>query len=209
MGQARAIAFCLVCIAFVAVGSPAAARAAGFGAYVEYARGRQTIDYERIEEDFSNDRLGVGLVADNNLSRDHGLNVRASLGYLMTRNTVEDEAHGGAVDVSLGYGFLRTPRWRLWVGPVARFQVDVYENDDADVTDLSVGGGVRLGVNWHPSPRLSLAPSLAYQFLHVRETIEDDLGKDHFDGYEHLVVLRLSVLFRSAGDVFTRVVEAP
>ncbi len=193
----RLLVFCAMVIA-----APLRASAYGLGAYFEYSRGEQHIDYDVIEEDFSNDRFGGGIVYDSNVARDAWLNLRGSVGYVHTRNTVDDEAHGAALDLSAGYGFFRTRDFRLWVAPAVRIGVDVYESKVSDVIDFAVGGGARLGLNWHLTPQISLAPSIAFQYLYVRETIDDDLGNDRYDGHERLVTVRLSVLFRDVEDVF-------
>ncbi len=195
--------FLLVLIlAAVAVGQASLATAGGAGAYLEYARGSQTIDYDLGDADFTNNRFGAGVVLDTNVARDELLNVRASVGYVRAENTVGDEAHGGALDLAVGFGFLRMRDLRLWVAPAVRISVDSYDNGFAEVLDLGVGGGARLGLNWHMNWQVSIAPSIAYQYMYVRESIKDDFGKDRFNGTEHLITARVTFLFRDVEDFF-------
>ncbi|MDP6979035.1 MAG: hypothetical protein QF570_10610 [Myxococcota bacterium] len=194
--------FAVLTFVAVAVVQASSATAGGVGAYLEYPRGNQTIAYNLGEADFTNTRLGAGIVLDTNVARDELLNVRGTVGYVRTENTVDEEAHGGALDLSVGFGVVRLRDLRLWVAPAARIGVDFYDNDLAEVLGLGFGGGVRLGLNWHVSPQVSIAPSIAYQYMYVRETIDDDFGKDRFNGTEQLITVRLTFLFRDAEDIF-------
>lgn len=99
-------------VACVSVLLPRLAAAGGVGAYVEYPHGDQTIELEFGDQTFTDNRVGVGLVLDSNVARNEFINVRASLGYVHTDNTVDDEAHGGAFDFAIGMGFWRTPKFR-------------------------------------------------------------------------------------------------
>lgn len=182
------------------ISSPA--MAGGFGGYFEYSRVAQEIEFEFVDATFTSNRLGVGLIVDTNVVRDELLNLRGSFGYVYTENTVDDEAHGGAIDLALGFGLWRGLDFRLWAGPAIRSSVDFYDNSTAQVLDISVGGGARFGLNWHVNSRVSVSPSISYQYLYVRETIKDDFGKDEFDGHKQLITARLTFMFRNGADVF-------
>lgn len=178
------------------------ASAGGMGAYLEYPRGDQEIEFDFADESFTNNRFGIGLVLDTNVARDELLNVRATVGYVRTENTVDDEAHGGAFDLAIGFGLWRDSHFRVWAAPAMRIGVDYYENDFAEILDLGFGAGPRIAMNWHVSRQLSVSPSFSYQYMYIRETIKDDFGKDEFNGTEHLITARLTFLFRDFGDVF-------
>ncbi|MBW2390885.1 MAG: hypothetical protein JRG89_20990, partial [Deltaproteobacteria bacterium] len=77
---------------------PGVASAGGVGGYLEFWRGDQTIEFDVVDQDFTNNRFGLGVVLYTNVARNELLNVRATAGYLRTENTVDDEAHGGAFD---------------------------------------------------------------------------------------------------------------
>jgi hypothetical protein len=181
---------------------PGFAAAGGRGVFIESARGDQTVEYQFGDQDFTNDRFGFGLVLDTNVARNELINVRASVGYVYTENKVDEEAHGGSFDIGVGFGLWRTPQFRFWVAPTARIGVDYYDTGVVEVLDLGFGGGVRFGLNWHISRRVSVSPSISYQYQYVRETIKDDFGKDQFDGSEQLITARLTFLFRDLNDVF-------
>ncbi len=184
--------------------APGVAGAGGFGAYFEYPHGEQKIEFDLVDADFTNNRFGAGLVLDSNVARDELLNVRASAGYVRTENTVDDEAHGGAFDLAVGFSLWRARQFRVWAAPAARIGIDYYDSDFAEILDLGFGGGPRVGLNWHVSDQVSIAPSVSYQFMYIHETIKDDFGSAKFNGTEHLVTARLTFLFRDAGDVFAR-----
>ncbi|MFT5694343.1 MAG: hypothetical protein ACI9QQ_000317 [Myxococcota bacterium] len=181
---------------------PAPAGAWGAGTYLEYVWGSQEIEFDLVDASFTNHRFGAGFVLDTNVARDELLGLRVGLGYLRTENTVGDQAHGGAFDLAVSFGVWRTPRLRVFVAPAIRVGADVYESKLADVFDLSVGGGAIAGLNWHLAERLSLSPTLAYQYMYVRESIEDDFGKDRYTGGEHVFRARVTLLFRDAADFF-------
>ncbi|MBW2724455.1 MAG: hypothetical protein JRE71_08710 [Deltaproteobacteria bacterium] len=181
---------------------PGVASAGGVGGYLEFWRGDQTIEFDVVDQDFTNNRFGLGVVLDTNVARNELLNVRATAGYLRTENTVDDEAHGGAFDLAVGFGLWRASDLRVWLAPVARIGVDYYKSSFAEVLDLGFGGGVRLGLNWHINRQISVSPSIAYQYMYVRETIKDDFGKDEFNGREQLITARLTFLFRDPADFF-------
>ena len=189
-------------VALVTMLLPGLARAGGVGAYVEYPRGDQTVELQFGDQSFTNNRIGVGLVLDSNVARNELIHVRASLGYVYTENTVDDVAHGGAFDFAIGMGFWRTPKFRVWAAPIIRLGVDYYDNPLVQVLDFGVGGGLQLGVNWHVSPRVSVSPSIAYQYLYVREIIKDDFSKDQLNGREQLITARLTFLFRDRSDLY-------
>ena len=182
---------------------PQLAAAGGLGMYFGYSRGDQTVKLPPFgDQSFNNDRFEVGVVLDTNVARNELLNVRASLGYVYTDNTVGDKAHGGAFDLGIGVGFWRTPKFRLWAAPIVRIGVDYYDGSVVQILDLGFGGGVRFGLNWHVSPRISVSPSIAYQYLYIRETITDDFGKDQLNGNEQLITARFTFLFRDLRDVY-------
>ncbi len=181
---------------------PSVASAGGVGGYLEFWRGDQTIEFDVADQSFTNNRFGLGVVLDTNVARNELLNVRATAGYVRTENTVDDEAHGGALDIAVGFGLWRASDLRVWVAPVVRIGIDYYKNSFAEVLDLGFGGGVRLGLNWHINRQISVSPSISYQYMYVRETIKDDFGKDDFNGREQLITARLTFLFRDPGDLF-------
>jgi hypothetical protein len=181
---------------------PSVASAGGVGGFLEYDRGDQTIEFDLNDQDFTNNRYGLGIVLDTNVARNELLNVRASLGYIQTDNDVDEEAYGGELDFALGFGLWRAYKMRVWAAPVLRTSIDYYDSSFAEVLDVGVGGGVRLGLNWHVNHLISISPSISYHYMYVHETIKDDFGKDSFDGSEQLITARLTFLFRDLGDTF-------
>ena len=194
-------------VGLVTVLLPQHAVAGGVGAYFGYSRGDQTVELPKVDASFNNDRFEVGVVLDTNVARNELLNVRVSLGYVYTESTAPgpepDKGHGGAFELGIGAGFWRTPKFRLWAAPIAHIGVDYYENSKAQILDLGFGGGLRIGLNWHVSPRVSVSPSIAYQYLYIRETFTtDDFGKNQDNGSEQLITARFTFLFRDLRDVY-------
>lgn len=189
-------------LALSLVALPHSALAGGLGAYLENSHGEQTISLAQGDDRYTNTRFGLGIVLDTNVARNELLNVRASVGYRLTENDVDEEYHGGVLDLAVGLGFWRSPKFRVWAAPSIRVDVDYSDSELARVLDLGFGGGARLGVNWHFSRRISVSPSIGYHFRYVRQTFKEEFAKDVFHGTEHLVTARLTFLFRDARDVF-------
>ncbi len=207
LSTVRRIVSSLALLVVVSFSLPDAAVAGGVGGYVEYSYGNLEIKSEygwaTQTQEYDNNRFGVGVVLDSNVARDELINVRATAGWVHTENS-DGNADGGALDLAVGFGLWRTSAFRLWLAPGVRVGTDYYYNVDFvdRIVDLSVGGGASLGLNWHLNRRLSLSPSVSYRYMYVREFYSDEFEKVEQNGGEHLATVRLSVLFRSAGDAF-------
>lgn len=181
-----------------------------------------------VDRNFEAAMGGFGFIYDTNLSRDTALNYRYKIGYrigsrrwdydglitLPRRNDREDPnvepltflakptyVQGVSFDTTLGYGFIRTPSYRVWAGPNLRLNVDWFDvATDVDVVSVGVGGGLEIGINYHLNDRVSLSTSLAYDYLFLSEYFET-IGNDvRVDGGQHFLALTISIMFRSESD---------
>lgn len=186
---------------------------------------------EKIDRDFKSAMGGVGFIYDSNVARDEPINYRIKIGYRHGRRKWDDETDIGIpsagepddVGVSaptiitfepkskwvpgltfnqtVGYGFIRTPLYRVWAGPTLRLDVDWYGvATNLDVVDLAVGGGPELGINYHLNDHLSLSASLSYNFLYIAEHFETTGTDRRLQGSQHLLALTVSLLFRNESD---------
>ena len=146
------------------------ARAAGYGAYFEYANvfdGKFTnvsVDdfnfHDSIDVDYTEDHFGVGFTFDTAVASDRLFNYRASVGYQHVDAKYEgfenEDGNGISIDNAFGFGIVRNSRMRLWVGPAVRLSMDFFNPDDFDdYFDFGIGAGPEIGFNLHVNDRLS------------------------------------------------------
>lgn len=76
---------------------------------------------------------------------------------------------------------------------------------DVDVTDLGIGGGPQIGLNWHVSEDMSLSWTFSYNRLWVRSFCDgNSCFDDSQDADESRVSVNVSLFFRTPDDVFGR-----
>lgn len=184
------------------------AQAVGFGGYVEYGHAEGDSDLFDVES--STERFSVGFALDTALAADRLINFRLTLGYQHGERDFDGggptiDTDGGTLNTALGFGVVRTPGFRLWLGPSVRLSVDALDVPSFgvgfDITDVSIGGGPVVGLNWNIGNRLTVSTTLAYQYLYIAEIADTDFGDDEtFDAHEHLISVSLSFFFRTGGD---------
>jgi hypothetical protein len=185
-------------------------QAAGFGAYLEYARAGGYLEDDPYRFDYSTNKFGVGFAFDTNVAKNGLFNYRLNLGYQHSWREYDsgfEEAYNGfTMNHAFGFALYRGPGMRLWLGPALRLSADVLHEDLADrsVVNLSIGAGPQLGLNLHAGQRISIAFSAAYQYLYVGQVHSYDnyTSADTYDGGQHLGSLNLTFLFRTKGDLY-------
>jgi len=184
-----------------------AANAAGFGGYLglDYTEG--DVDVFGLTVDHERSAVDLGFVMDTNLSRDRLFNYRLRLGMQAGKReydiagfgTVKEKTIGFAITNTFGFGIVRTPAVRLWIGPSIRFAVDdCTDCSGYDSVFLAIGGGPEIGLNYNVGRHLTIGPSLSYNYM-FGVNIEDD---EDFDGPQHQVSLLVNVFFRTESDSF-------
>ena len=156
----------------LSLGIASSAGAVGYGAFFEYSRSWS--DFAGFDVD--SNRYGVGFAFDTNVSGDRLFNYRLNIGYERTEGDSFDVSYNGVmVDNIFGFGVLRTPHMRLWVGPSIRIGVNIQEDPfqffpivaDNEIIDVIAGGGAAIGANIHTGDLGSAAVTLVYQYLYV------------------------------------------
>ena len=184
-----------------------------------------------INRDFDDSMGGVGFMYDTNVATDTLMNYRVRVGYragkrnwdkkrediiFATRTSQEDPlgesstfsqdsetVQGLTFNQTLGFGLIRRPDYRVWMGPTMRVSVDWYgATTDLDIVDVSVGGGPEIGLNYHLSDRMSATASFSYNFMYFGEYFETTGHDQRFDGSQHLLTLSVGFLFRTEFDLF-------
>ena len=209
-----ALALCFV--VFLA----ADAGAMGMGFYVELGDGTSdwTIEtddyhYDNWSWDYDGDktRTAFGFVLDTAVSRDTLFNYRFQIGYEAWENELDGygdtfEMVGISMSHDFGFGIVRTPTVRVWVGPELRFSYAYGELDRADYYDIyafTYGVGPVIGANINISPTLSLSFKGGYLFEGVVGTMETDRHSYYhdyydydFDGSQEELFINFSLIFR-------------
>ena len=184
----------------------------------------------KVNRDFDDSMGGVGFLYDTNVATDTLINYRVRVGYragkrnwnkkrtvtLESRTCQEDPlcessefkqdsetVQGLTFNQTLGFGLIRRPEYRVWMGPTMRVNVDWYGADThLDIVDVSVGGGPEIGVNYHLNDRMSATASFSYNFMYFGEYFETVGHDKRFDGSQHLLTLSVGFLFRTEFDLF-------
>jgi hypothetical protein len=184
------------------------AQAIGFGGYAEYGHAEGDSDLF-IPGESSTERFSVGFAMDTALAANRLINFRLTLGYQHGERDFDSgptiDTDGLTINTALGFGVIRKPAFRLWLGPSIRLSIDALDVPSLgvglDITDVSIGGGPVVGLNWNIGKRLTLSTTLAYQYLYIAEIADTDFGDDEtFDAHEHLISVSLSFFFRTGGD---------
>lgn len=200
------------------------ARAGGFGGSLSYTRSQSKLD---DVDDFwadlntESDEVGIGLVFDTNLAQDRLFNYRlnASLAFVdeeVGQAGLENQVQGTNVslDQTFGFGFIRTPTVRVFIGPslhlgVGRIDDNIHVNgfrENYERTSFTAGLGPELGINFHVGRHLTFSTSafVRYGFqVQSFQRLFDEGGSDgDFVGSDLRAGLVTSVFFRFGRDQF-------
>ena len=212
------IAFLLFALLLPATG----AGAWGLGPYVEYHFATGYTDQFPGDLDHEMHGFGLGFVLDSTVAKDRLLNYRLNVGYKYARGRADFtgnndfESHWIAFKNTLGFGLVRTKSLRLWLGGGVELGVGGRTSDfrTQDAFEVKFALGPELGVNYHVQPRISIGVTAWYQYsfggaLQDSEDPDPDCAictlfgsEDNYNIREHIVGLRVSVLFRNRKDVF-------
>ena len=194
------------------------------------SNGYLAFNNDKINRDFDDSMGGVGFLYDSNVATDTLMNYRVRVGYragkrnwnkkqtvtFARRRDQEDPLDGPSTfkqdsetvqgltfNQTVGFGLIRRPEYRVWMGPTMRVSVDWYgATTNLDIVDVSVGGGPEIGVNYHLSDRMSATASFSYNFMYFGEYFETAGHDKRFDGSQHLLTLSVGFLFRTEFDLF-------
>lgn len=185
---------------------------------------------DTVVRDYEQAMWGIGFSYDTNVARDAPWNYRFRVGMrygkrdfdqhdtifvgrrieeedpdekVLSYDPKTDTLFGFTLHQTIGYGLLRNESLRLWAGPSLRLDVE-WQNlvTNLDSVDVSIGAGPELGINYHVSDRISLAGSVAYDFMYAKETFQVDGPNRQLDGYEHIVSAAITIFWRTEDDRF-------
>jgi hypothetical protein len=184
------------------------ADALGLGGYINFSSGTSTwtADDGNSEWDIDSDRkiTDLGFVLDTAVARDTLFNYRLQLGY---ENWEDDNAAGEKLDLTgfvmthdFGFGVLRTPNVRLWLGPEVKLAFVTGSPDgspDFDVSLFDFGIGPVIGANFNIGSTVTLAVKTGYLFEGFagvgRQSSFDDIT---YTGRASEIFINFAILFR-------------
>ena len=212
----------LACLLAALGAEPAAA--GGIGGSFTFGRSEGRLedrDDVWTDLDTETDVAGFGLAFDTNLAQDRLLNYRLVASLELVEQDLEqaglhNEVQGASfsLDQTLGFGFIRTPELRVFIGPSLHLGVGGIDDHidvdgfraDYDETSFTAGIGPELGINFNVGRHLTLSTSTFVRYgVRVQDFdgFYDDVGSDGvFSGDEIQAGIRTSIFFRFGPDAF-------
>jgi hypothetical protein len=217
----------LVIMFFAAVLFISDAHAFGIGLFYQYGGGSSnwTMEYDEnyyngsYHDDWSEDydgdktRKAFGFVLDTTIARDMLFNYRLQIGYETWEDEVDDfdtfDMDGITMTHDFGFGVLRTPYVRLWLGPELKFAYttgSLDSDEHVDVYSLTYGIGPVMGANFNIGPTVTLGIKGGYLFQGFVGTVDNDRYSTYendfdFHGHTDELYFDICILFRF-GDFF-------
>jgi hypothetical protein len=198
------------------------ANAEGIGASFSLSHGAAELeDRDDVWEDLDTrtTNTGLGLVFDSNLAQDRPVNYRLNMGIEFTSQEVEqagihNEVQGTnfVLDQTLGFGFIRTPDLRVFIGPSLHLGVGRIDDQidvdgfrvDYEETSFTAGFGPEVGFNFHAGRNLTFSTSLFARYgvrVQSFDDFYDEAGSDgDFVGDELRAGIVTSIFFRFGKD---------
>ena len=207
---------------------PSASWALGLGANLGYSYRTGTlggndvalgsfIDYPDL--DFSSSDLNVGFTLDTAVARDRLFNYRLNLNYVhgwIDPKTVpglspnaETRSDGLDLENVFGFGVIRRPDLRWWIGPMFRISIERALSVDANAAQyfasplLNVGAGIVTGVNLHRGKHMSAGLTLGYDINYALFEYDSPIDIQYL-GAMHRVTVGVTVLYRFGNDIFEK-----
>ena len=184
--------------------------AIGLGAYINAGFGGgdwEAEDEDDNESDFDTDDTGsgFGFVLDTAVAKDRVFNYRLNVGFERKDYDFESddtlEIDNFVVVNDFGFGVVRTPKIRFWLGPelkIASGSGSADDDDDFDVDLVSVGLGPVLGLNVHVSKLVTLGFKTGLLFESIVGKGEHDTRDEEtdFTGDDTYFYFSFAVIFR-------------
>jgi len=166
--------------------------------------------------DWSSNDLRVGFTLDTAVARDRLFNYRLNLNYQRSWITVSAlpqtfNYDGGEMENIFGFGVVRRPDLRWWVGPGLRFSggsdpitiITPTQFSSFSASQIEAGVGIVTGVNLHRGDRISAGLTAGYYINWALFQINDGAADEpQYTGPMHRVSVGLTLLYRLGSDSF-------
>ena len=164
----------------------------------------------------------VGVSYDTNLAADRLINYRINANFQFVEQKlnygstkVQIDGTGFALNQLIGFGLVRRPAFRLFMGPTIHLGFAVFDEND-DVAGVQVnyeevlftaGIGPELGINYHVGRNLTVSVSGHYRYAFQLQGYDNPFGNFNnsdgiFVGHEHRVGVTMAIYFRFSGDQY-------
>jgi len=184
----------------------------GLGGYFETGSGSGNWTRENengVETEFETDDngSGFGFVLDTAVAKNRVFNYRLELGY--ERKNYEDEA-GAILEMDnfvvvndFGFGVVRTPKLRFWLGPELKIasgsgNVDTDEDEVVDYDLVNVGIGPVVGLNFHIGKLVTLGFKSGLLFESFIGQAKHEITREEIDytGDDTYFYINFALIFR-------------
>ncbi len=167
----------------------------------------------------------VGVTYDSNLAGNRLFNYRISANLqvvdqhldVASTQLADIQGSGFALNQLFGFGLYRSPRMRVFLGPMLHLGVVAFDDRERlagggkveyEEVLFTAGLGPELGVNLHVAKRLTVSLSAHYRYglllQGFNEPFETSSGDNRvFVGNEHRIGVTTSIFFRFAKDQYT------
>jgi len=205
----KSVLMSIVLFAMITIIQSAPVHAIGFGWFVTGGEGFSDEDDCNTGREYDTERSGFGFLLDTTVARDTVFNYQLTIGfeemiqtsrgydYYSHHDDYELKLDGFYVGHTFGFGVVRTPFLRLWLGPEIRMSHYEIEQQYDEDHIFGFGIGPVMGMNMHLGPVVSLSLKGG---LMMTEYTDYDCG-DFLDE-ESYVFINGAIIFRVA-DLFS------
>ncbi len=215
---------CLGWLVFGVLFLASPAWSAGLGGNFSYSRSRGDVEHDDdlfLDIGTRADHFEFGISFDTNLASDRLFNYRINANVQIVDQRLDQgptkvdiQGAGFAINQLFGFGIVRTPGMRIFIGPTLHIGYASFDDDDrigpftVDYEEdlVTVGIGPEIGINLHPARHLTISFTGFYRYgLQVQDfdsPFEPFGDNQTFVGDEHRVGLTTAIFFRFEGDQY-------
>jgi hypothetical protein len=215
----------LGCVVAALVSTPA--WSAGIGANFTYGSSQGKVDDDGdffSDINTSADLFEAGVSFDTNLAQDRLINYRVNANYQRVEQKLNQgagKAHidgeGFALNQLIGFGFVRTPRMRIFAGPTIHLGVAGFDSHktvqgvrlEFDETLFTMALGPELGINYNVGRHFTVSVTGYYRYglqsMYFSSPFSTSGSSNrYFSGDEHRVGVTTAFYFRFGSDQYKK-----
>lgn len=181
--------------------------ATGFGFYGSTGSGSGDWSFDNnLDVDVDTAHTGAGFVLDTAVAQDKLFNYQLNLGYdkfkIDSSGTELVDLSGLMISNAFGFGIVRAPGFRMWIGPEIRVAWPSGSSSGLDYDLFGLGFGPALGFNFNLPGSMTIALKAGYQTINYAGKADGPATWYDVDIEEKMAYLNIGFMFRSFGDMF-------